>query len=174
MAERNPRTNFMDEALFFFQGQINQSEDKEIENYKKENILDYVQSNICYELVQSLKVTKEEWLGMVQDYEREFKAKLHSLKRCFPVAKFNTIMQNDFGNDVNGCKDFFVYFFFWVKDKQTEEINYIISGVRVKYSALKETKGWFYDGEKISYKITKYFLHCVAKETINKLKGGEM
>ena len=95
MAERNPETNFMDEALFFFQGQINQSEDKEIENYKKENILDYVQSNFCFEIAQSLKVTKEEWLGMVQDYEREFKAKLHSLKRCFPVAKFNTIMQND-------------------------------------------------------------------------------
>ena len=174
MAERNPETNFMDEALFFFQGQINQSEDEEIENYKKENISDYVLSNFCFEIVQSLKVTKEEWYGIVREYEEEFKARLHSLKKCFSMAKFHKILQNDFGNDVNGCTGFFVCFFFWVKDEQKEEVNYIISGVRVKYSDLKETKGRFYDGEKISYKITKYFLNYVAKQTINMLKGGKM
>ena len=173
MAKPNPETNFVNEAIFFFNGQINNSEFAEIKGYSKQNIADYVRSYICYEMVTDLKVTKEEWLDTVQGYEEEFKTDLFPLRRCFAVAKLHTILQNDYGNDVKGCKDFFVYFFIWVKNKQTEEVNYIISGIRVKHSLLKETKGWFYDGDKINHKIIKFFIHLVAMESINKLKGGE-
>ena len=149
-----------------------ESEDADIKAYKRDNIEDYVRSNMCYEDATNLKVTKDEWLVMVQGYEQQLNISLFPLKRCFSTDKFNTVVQNDYGNEVKGCKDFFVYFFCWVKENNGD-VTYLLSGIRVKHSGLAGTKGWFSDGDMVNHKITKLFIHQLAKQTILQFGGGK-
>ncbi|KAI6659018.1 hypothetical protein LOD99_14694 [Oopsacas minuta] len=162
-------SNFKQDAISFFAGLIDNNEVDEIAKYHKHNILDYVKTNICFEHCFNLEETKEEWKVRIVEFEGQYKVKLAGLKRCYPMDKFSTVIQNDYGNLIDGSKDFFVYAFYWTRNKRTNEANYVISGIRVEFAKVTETKGWFTDGKKLNQKITKHFIHTLARETMVKL-----